>query len=367
MERQKIRDQGEDPNTIFSFTKKPSALPETLRFRSLDVPELPLATAEQITNFETARQVFLRAVSRLEIAKRAFPLDGPPLPPLLPPHAGLGFVTDHVQLVRQHSLLFHYLSAFETDTKRKLAMELRRAEMLRPFVDSLGRNAFEKLHKEISYELGEIFLNIFDLKLLKISEKNPQAAHAPEKFMKAADLEKCNEYCFSSVAMFSHFLSFYLKSSSDSEVGPRKEVNYGAMTGEALAALPTQLPSWGPTSSCSLLPHTHPLSSSFCRPSRRRRGAPIPERPLSDRPDALQDPLEVFGPSPAAHAVHGELPAQVPVAPPPEPKDLRAEASGVERSVRGGVQDLPRDDRPAALQDRPDALPGGGRAVTATA
>jgi hypothetical protein len=264
MERQKLRDQGEDPETVFSFAKKSQALPETaLRFRSLDVPEISLTTAEQIVDFETARHVFLRAVSRLEIAKRAFPLDGISLTLSLTLsygacHLVVGFVTDHVQLVRQHSLLFHYLSAFEVDTKRKLAMELRRAEMLRPFVDSLGRNAFEKLHKEIAYELGEIYLNIFDLKLLKISEKSPQAVQTPEKFMKATDLDKCNEYCFSSVAMFSHFLSFYLKSSSDSEgaiVSSRKEMNYGAMSGEALAALPTQLPSWG--LSLSLFPSCH--------------------------------------------------------------------------------------------------------------
>lgn len=131
-------------------------------------------------------------------------------------------------------------------------MELRRVEMLRPFVDSLGRNAFEKLHKEISYELGEIYLNIFDLKLLKISEKNPQAVQTPEKFMKAVDLEKCNEYCFSSIAMFNHFLSFYLKNESE---GPRKEVNYGAMSGDTLAALPTQLPSWGSNLLLLLPPH----------------------------------------------------------------------------------------------------------------
>lgn len=166
--------------------------------------------------------------------------------PLLPASSDylIGFVTDHVQLVRQHSLLFHYLSAFETDIKRKLAMELRRAEMLSPFIDSLGRTAYEKLHKELSYELGEVYLNIFELKLLKISEKNPQAAQTPEKFMKTADLNKCNEYCFSSIAMFQHFLSFYSKTEGTEDLF-RQEKSYKSLNGDELIALPLRSPSWG--------------------------------------------------------------------------------------------------------------------------
>ena len=134
--------------------------------------------------------------------------------------------------------------------KRKLAMELRRAEMLRPFITSLGRNAFEKLHKEIAYELGEIYLNIFEFKLLKISEKNPQATNAPEKFMKSNDLTKTNEYCLSSIAMFYHFLSFYTKDSVDDSMtitraGLANKKDYGAMTPDELINQPCTLPSWG--------------------------------------------------------------------------------------------------------------------------
>lgn len=127
-------------------------------------------------------------------------------------------------------------------------MELRRAEMLRPFINSLGRTAYEKLHKEISYELGEVYLNIFEFKLLKISEKNPQAVNAPEKYMKANDIIKTNEYCLSSISMFYHFLSFYTKDSNDdtiNRVGLINKKDYGAMTPDELINQPCVLPSWG--------------------------------------------------------------------------------------------------------------------------
>lgn len=159
----------------------------------------------------------------------------------------IGFVTDHVQLVRQNSLLYHYLSSFEDDIKRKLAMELRRADMLKPFISTLGRSAYEKLHKEISYELGEIYLNIFEFKLLKISEKNPQAASAPEKYMKLNDITKTNEYCLSSIAMFYHFLSFYIKDLNDEPInrGLNKKKDFSLMTPDELINHPCSLPSWG--------------------------------------------------------------------------------------------------------------------------
>jgi hypothetical protein len=158
--------------------------------------------------------------------------------------------------------------------KRKLAMQLRRVDLLRPFVESLGRNAFEKLHKEVSYELGEIYLSVFELKLSKISEKSPQAAQTPEKFMKAGDIKKSNEYCLSAVAMFHHFLSFYSKETAPGSSGLSKAgKDYGAMTGEELLALPPLLPSWGESLSAPLPSRPH-LFSSHQTSSPRKRSVP---------------------------------------------------------------------------------------------
>ena len=46
------------------------------RFRLLEVPQTPLLDKNDIVTFEDARSVFLRCVSRLEAAKKQFPLDG---------------------------------------------------------------------------------------------------------------------------------------------------------------------------------------------------------------------------------------------------------------------------------------------------
>ncbi len=60
-----------------------------------------------------------------------------------------GYVTDHVTLTQEHSKLYHYLSVFEGDHKRKLAMEARRFEMLSPLLKALNKASFEVLHKQV--------------------------------------------------------------------------------------------------------------------------------------------------------------------------------------------------------------------------
>jgi len=59
-------------------------------------------------------------------------------------------VTDHVTMTQEQSKLYHYLSVFEQDPKRKLAMEARRFDLLAPMLKALNRASFEVLHKQVS-------------------------------------------------------------------------------------------------------------------------------------------------------------------------------------------------------------------------
>ncbi len=52
-------------------------------------------------------------------------------------------------LLEDHSKLFHYLTVFEKDNKRKLAMETRRLEMLQPIISTLNKSSYENLHKQV--------------------------------------------------------------------------------------------------------------------------------------------------------------------------------------------------------------------------
>ena len=162
-------------------------------FVGLPVPEMPLTRKGSIDSFEKARIIFLRAAGRIEEAKKIFPMDG--------------CVSDHTSLLQDQAKLYHYLSIFEPDLKRKLAMETRRIEILQPLIYSLSRSSYEVLHKQLSYELGEGYLALIDIKLEKYT--NPESRDVNTRQVKMTDLVKCNSYCKNSLAMFFHFASFY--------------------------------------------------------------------------------------------------------------------------------------------------------------
>lgn len=78
MENKKVNDP--EAQSVFKFDKSSndnhSTVPDHFKFPSLEVIEIQLSTPEEIITFENAREVFLRAVTKLEIAKQTFPLEG---------------------------------------------------------------------------------------------------------------------------------------------------------------------------------------------------------------------------------------------------------------------------------------------------
>lgn len=164
-------------------------------FKGLPVSQAPYLLGKDIDSFEDAKALYLRASQRIEEAKRFYILDG--------------HVSDHVHLLQQQSKLYHYLATFETEPKRKLAMETRRATLLLPVLKTLSRASYEGLHKQISYELGEAYLNLLDIKMEKLRAKNVQGAVDPRQ-LKSAEISNCNNYVRGGLAMFSHYISFFL-------------------------------------------------------------------------------------------------------------------------------------------------------------
>ena len=109
---------------------------------------------------------------------------------------------------QEHSKLYHYLATFETDTKRRLAMETRRLEILQGLLTSLNRAAFEVLHKQVAYELGETYLALLDIKLDKLRGRG--GGEVNEAALKKTEIAKCHYYCKGVLAMFAHFTNMYV-------------------------------------------------------------------------------------------------------------------------------------------------------------
>ncbi|CAM9942424.1 unnamed protein product, partial [Ectocarpus sp. 4 AP-2014] len=148
-------------------------------FASLGIEELPMCDpAGVLGDFESVRDVFKKAKSHTERALRHYVLDG--------------FVTAHVALHQGMSRAYLYLSGFERDTKRRQAMCTRRAQALEPLLDALARKAYARLHKELSFELGEIYQDLADIKILRAEEKL-KSGEAKTPTALASDLRGANK------------------------------------------------------------------------------------------------------------------------------------------------------------------------------
>lgn len=111
----------------------------------------PPKPAKPIVDFDGARAAFKRANSSFERAKRHFVLDG--------------YVTDHIAIVTDQSSLYCQLAVFERDGNRKVKMHRRRAAFLSPVVQVLNPSAFEEQWKALTFELGQIYSEVVEIKL----------------------------------------------------------------------------------------------------------------------------------------------------------------------------------------------------------
>lgn len=163
-------------------------------FPDLQLKPVTGYSVREIITFEHARAYFLRATQHIEAAKKYFVLDG--------------FVSDHANLLQEQSKLYHYLAGFESDIKRKLAMETKRIELLQPLLLQLSQSAYEGLHKQISFELGDTYMSLLEIKLDKFRTRSP-SGEVNINALKKAEVIKCNHYCKGALAMFAHFSSLY--------------------------------------------------------------------------------------------------------------------------------------------------------------
>ncbi|XP_063952725.1 KIF-binding protein-like [Lytechinus pictus] len=122
------------------------------RFESLELTSIESQVRDEvILTFDEARSVFLAAQKWINSSKEYFVLDG--------------FVSDHIELVKDHSQLFKLISFFETDFERRCKMHKRRVDMLVDMLDGLNRQHFLTICRQLMFELAETYSEMMDLKI----------------------------------------------------------------------------------------------------------------------------------------------------------------------------------------------------------
>lgn len=134
-------------------------------------------------NFEEARAIFLVGQGYVMQAKEYFEMDG--------------HVTDHIEILQDHSALFKVLAFFEEDLERRCKMHKRRVDMLEPVCKDLNAQYYLLICRQLQFELAETFYEMMDLKLAVAEKQDQPEAHTIKKF---------NHLCSASIKYYQMFL-----------------------------------------------------------------------------------------------------------------------------------------------------------------
>lgn len=141
-------------------------------FGSSDIYDSILAVEEKVEcslplDFKEAREVFLVGQNYINEAKEYFQLDG--------------HVTDHIEVVQDHSALFKILAFFEEDYERRCKMHKRRVDMLEPLTKELNPQYYLLICRQLQFELADTYYEMMDLKVAIGNKLDEMDTHTIKK------------------------------------------------------------------------------------------------------------------------------------------------------------------------------------------
>lgn len=145
--------------------------------------------------FEAIREIFKLGHQHMAQSLSHFVLDG--------------WVTEHVRVLQELSTLYRTLCFWESDVKRALAMMARRAQMLAPLLDQLNQKVYIAFWRQLSFEVGEIYQEMYDLGALGKTGACGTLEEDEEKAVTPKHAAKCNDLARKSIKFYEVFLDSY--------------------------------------------------------------------------------------------------------------------------------------------------------------
>ncbi|XP_068114682.1 KIF-binding protein [Hyperolius riggenbachi] len=141
-------------------------------FGSSDIYDSILAVEEKAgcsipLDFQEAREVFLVGQNYINEAKEYFQLDG--------------HVSDHIEIIQDHSALFKVLAFFEEDYERRCKMHKRRIDMLEPLSKELNPQYYLLVCRQLQFELADTYYEMMDLKVAIGNKLDEMDSHTIKK------------------------------------------------------------------------------------------------------------------------------------------------------------------------------------------
>ena len=127
------------------------------------------------------------------------------------------YVIEHIEITRNQSSLYNLLIRFENDNNRIFAMEERRINLLTPIYNAINHKVFVMQWQEISLELAEIYLEIFESNYELIRAKKKKIANSKE-------IEEINEKGEMSIKYYKDIIE-YIETEYNKEKESEKKVD----------------------------------------------------------------------------------------------------------------------------------------------
>ncbi|PKU36682.1 hypothetical protein llap_13011 [Limosa lapponica baueri] len=148
-------------------------------FGTSDICDSVLAMEEKVSSvypldFQEAREIFLVGQNYVLEAKEFFQVDG--------------YVTDHIEIVQDHSALFKVLAFFEEDYERRCKMHKRRLDMLESIYVDLNPQYYLLISRQLQFELADTYYEMMDLKIAIGNRLEELDSHTIKKINSLAQL-----------------------------------------------------------------------------------------------------------------------------------------------------------------------------------
>uniref|UniRef100_A0A4X2LDS9 KIF-binding protein n=1 Tax=Vombatus ursinus TaxID=29139 RepID=A0A4X2LDS9_VOMUR len=152
--------------------EKENGRKKVVLFGTSDVCDAILAIEEKVAcvpplDFGEAREVFLVGQNYVCEAKEYFQVDG--------------YITDHIEIVQDHSSLFKVLAFFEEDYERRCKMHKRRIAMLEPLTVDLNPQYYLLITRQLQFELAHTYYEMMDLKVAIANRLEELDSHTVKK------------------------------------------------------------------------------------------------------------------------------------------------------------------------------------------
>ncbi|XP_048465104.1 KIF-binding protein [Rhincodon typus] len=134
-------------------------------------------------DFSNARDVFLVGQNYVQEAKEFFQLDD--------------HVTDHIEVVQDHSALFKVLAFFEEDQERRCKMHKRRIDMLEAVYAELNPQYYLLVCRQLQFEIADTYYEMMELKVSIANRLDELDSH---------NIKKINHLAQSAVTYYTLFL-----------------------------------------------------------------------------------------------------------------------------------------------------------------